>query len=215
MSAPRLLLLRHAEIASHRGDQPLTGPGREQAAAAGRRLRGLGLGRVQVRSGATRRTVQTARLLADALDAAEPVETFALRNPDLYLAGDRVDLVSTPDAFAAQVPGLAAADVLAVPFFSDLLGAPDRIGWWLHHPDPPGEGAAGVAARIAAFARSLGDRAAQVPDTVVAVTHSPVLRAVALGLLGSDPGEPAYLCGLALDFATGALQAAPFPTGSR
>ena len=32
--------------------------------------------------------------------------------------------------------------------------------------------------------------------TIVAVTHSPVLRSVAQPLLGRDPGEPAWVAGL-------------------
>jgi broad specificity phosphatase PhoE len=58
-----------------------------------------------------------------------------------------------------------------------------------------------VAARIVAFARSLENRGTGA-DTVVAVTHSPVLRAVAVGLDLEDPGEPPYLTGYAVDVRT-------------
>jgi broad specificity phosphatase PhoE len=202
VTAPRLLLLRHGEVASHRGDIPITAAGRDHAAEAGRRLAGAGLGTVRLMSGATRRASETAQGVRDGLasagvPAAGPDVAFALRNPDLYLAGARVDMVSSADALAAQVPWLAADDVLAAPFFAGFLTAPDRIEFWLRAGDPPGDDAAAVAARIVAFARSLGDPGTGA-DTVVAVTHSPVLRAVAVGLGLDDPGEPGYLTGYAV-----------------
>jgi broad specificity phosphatase PhoE len=200
VTRPRLILLRHGEVASHRGDIPITAAGREQAVDAGRRM--AGLGSVRLLSGATRRASETAEGVRDGLSAAGgavsgPDVAFALRNPDLYLAGARVDMVSSADAFAAQVPWLSADDVLAAPFFAGFLTAPDRIEYWLRSSSPPGDGTAAVAARIVAFARSLGDRGTGA-DTVVAVTHSPVLRAVAVGLGLQDPGEPGYLTGYAV-----------------
>lgn len=203
---PRLVLLRHGEVVSHRGDQPLTEAGRGQAEWAGRRLAMHRLGSVRVLCGATRRARETADgvlaglVAADAsTSAASPAVAFALRNPDLYLAGERVDLVSTAEAFAAQVPGMTREAVLAVPFYADFLGARDRIAHWVHTATPPGDDVAQVVARIVAFAASLGDLAASAPDTVVAVTHSPVLRAVAVGLMGEDPGEPPYLHGYTVE----------------
>jgi broad specificity phosphatase PhoE len=203
VTAPRLLLLRHGEVASHRGDIPITAAGREHAAEAGRRMAEAGLGTVRLLSGATRRASETAQGVRDGLasagtPAAGPDVAFALRNPDLYLAGARVDMVSSAEAFAAQVPWLAADDVLAAPFFAGFLTAPDRIGFWLRAEAPPGDDAADVAARIVVFARSLAD-AGTGADTVVAVTHSPVLRAVAVGLGLDDPGEPGYLTGYAVE----------------
>ena len=56
------------------------------------------------------------------------------------------------------------------------------------------------------FARSLAD--GSVPDAVVAVTHSPVLRAVAVGLGLDDPGEPPYLTGY--EVTLGPTRAVPF-----
>ena len=105
MSPPRLILLRHGEVASHRGDVPITDEGRRQATEAGRRLGGLGS--VRLLAGATRRARETAEGVADGLRAAGvpvtgPDVAFALRNPDLYLAGARVDMVSSAEAFAAQ-----------------------------------------------------------------------------------------------------------------
>jgi hypothetical protein len=38
-----------------------------------------------------------------------------------------------------------------------------------------------------------------VPDTVVAITHSPLLRAVSVAFTGADPGEPGYLTGFSLE----------------
>ena len=136
---------------------------------------------------------------------------FALRNPDIYLAGARVDMVSSPQAFADQVPGLSADDVLAVEFFSGWFAAPDRIEWWLRHPAPPGDDAPAVAARLAAFAGSLGDAGPGAPDTVIGVTHSPLLRAVSLMFMGVDPGEPAHLTGFGLDLLpAGSVRAVAF-----
>jgi broad specificity phosphatase PhoE len=198
VSRPRLILLRHGEVASHRGDVPITDGGRRQAEEAGRRLAEAGPGSVRLLAGATRRARETAAALGEGLAAtgirgSGPDVAFALRNPDLYLAGARVDMVSSPEAFADQVPELTADQVRAVAFFAGFLAAPDRIEFWLRHEAPPGDDSAAVAARIAAFARSLADGSP--PDTVVAVTHSPVLRAVAVHLAGEDPGEPPYLTG--------------------
>lgn len=204
-TSPLLLLLRHGAIASHRGDVPLTHDGRQQSERAGRSLAAMPLGRIQVLASPTRRTRETALLVVHGMTSAHPTlpvtaatESFALRNPDLYLAGERVDMVSSPAAFGEQVRGLTDEECNAVPFFARFLASTDRIGWWLHHGHPPGDDAATVAARILAFAASLGDVPGRMPDTVVGVTHSPVLRAVALRLLGEDPGEPAYLHGYAL-----------------
>jgi broad specificity phosphatase PhoE len=217
-SVPRLLLIRHGEVTSHRGDHPLSEAGRFQAEEAGRRLAGLRLGTVRMLSGSTRRAQETAQLVRDGLAAADPAAAvtgpevaFGLRNPDLYLAGTRVDMVSSPEAFADQVPGLRADDVLALPFFAGWFSAPDRIEWWLRHPSPPGDDAAGTAARLAAFAASLGDLGPAAPDTVIGVTHSPLLRAVSLTFIGVDPGEPPYLTGFGVELLPdGSARAAAF-----
>ena len=171
--------LAFAEQVGHRIGQSITG----------RTLR--------VVSGETLRTRQTATAVAAGArragaDVTEPRTAFALRNPDLYLGGERVDMVSSIGALAAQVPELGeqAADS---PFFSGFLAASDRIGFWLTHPAPPGDDAATVAARINAWAASLSDLPAG--QVTVGVTHSPVLRACGLAL-GADPGEPAWVSGL-------------------
>ena len=92
--------------------------------------------------------------------------------------------------------GLATA-AAASPFFGGFVSAADGVGWWLRHPEPPGDDARCVLRRITAFARSLADLGADAPEITVAVTHSPVLRACALPVLG-DPGEPAWVAGLQL-----------------
>jgi broad specificity phosphatase PhoE len=197
----RLYLLRHGEITSHRGDVPITAAAEEQAFAVGR---GFGLqetGLITVLSGETRRAMDTAAHLArGVIDAGGhvigPKVAFALRNPDLYLAGVRVNMVSSADALAEQVEGLSAEDVASLEFFPTFFDSPDRIGWWLAHPAPPGEDARSVAARVESFAGSLIDPVPDGPEVVVAVTHSPLLRAVALDSLGHDIGEPPWVSGL-------------------
>jgi broad specificity phosphatase PhoE len=196
----RLFLLRHGEVASHRGDVPVTEEGLQTAVEVGRRLADRADGPIRVISGETRRTRDTAAAVARGAEeaGAEVLEdgvAFALRNPDLYLAGVRVDMVSSEEAFAAQIPGFTEADVAKVSFFAEWLTAPDRVGWWVRHPEPPGDDAAAVAARIRTFAGSLADRTDDSAFTV-AVTHSPVLRACALDVAGSDIGEPVWLAGL-------------------
>ena len=215
---PRLILLRHGEVVSHRGDQPLTDTGRGQAEEAGTRLAAAGLGAVSLLSGATRRAQETAQGVQAGLTAGAPTAVvsppevaFALRNPDVYLGGHRVDMVSSAEAFADQVHGMTPDAVLGVPFFRGFLTAADRIEYWVRNAAPPGDDAAAVAARIAAFAQSLGDAGPAAADTVIGVTHSPVLRAVAVQFAGEDPGEPPYLSGYALEVAgDGSVRAAVF-----
>lgn len=211
-----LLLLRHGQTASHRGDTPLTGDGRRTSTLAGEHLARAGTGRVAMLHSATLRATQTAALLAEAARRARPVDeprtAFALRNPDLYVAGERVDMVSSPDALAEQVPALSVEDCAKHAFFAGFMAAPDRIGWWLRHPDPPGDDAAAVAARILAFARSLLDVPPGGASVYVGITHSPVLRSVARQAHGDDPGEPPHLTGLAirLDHPDRPPQVGPF-----
>jgi broad specificity phosphatase PhoE len=196
----RLFLLRHGEVTSHRGDVPVTDEGLQTATEVGRRLAARADGPVRVLSGETRRTRETAAAVARGAREAgtevlEEGVAFALRNPDLYLAGVRVDMVSSEAAFAAQVPGLEEADIPRIAFFREWLAVPDRVGWWVAHKSPPGDDAAAVAARIRTFAASLADREDSTAFTV-GITHSPVLRAVALDVTGSDTGEPRWLAGV-------------------
>lgn len=194
-----LFLLRHGEVASHKGDVPLTEEGAAFAVEVGRRL-GSEHSQLHVLSGSTLRTRQTAEAIAagateSGAQVRGPRVAFGLRNPDLYVAGQRVDMVSSFAAVAAQLEDVDEAAAEKVPFFRDFVNASDRIGWWLRHPSPPGDSARSVRARIDAFAGSLRDLPGA-GATVVAVTHSPVLRSVAEPLLGRDPGEPAWVAGL-------------------
>jgi broad specificity phosphatase PhoE len=201
----RLLLLRHGEIPSHRGDLPVTGSGLDTADQVGHRLASDAQS-IRVLAGDTVRARQT----ADAIAAAArhggaavdgPHVAFALRNPDIYVAGDRVNMVSSAAALAEQVPRFTEREAAAVPFFATFFDHPDRVGWWLRLADVPGDDAATVAARIDRFAASLPDRAADPVDLLVGVTHSPVLRACALAHLGYDPGEPEWVTGLEITVA--------------
>jgi broad specificity phosphatase PhoE len=199
----RLFLLRHGEVTSHRGDVPVTDEGLQTAVDVGRRLAGRADGPIRVVSGETRRTRDTAAAVArGAREAgAEVLEdgvAFALRNPDLYLAGVRVDMVSSEAAFATQVPGFTEADIARTAFFSEWLTAPDRVGWWVRHTTPPGDDAAAVAARIRTYASSLADRDDATAFTV-GITHSPVLRACGVEVTGGDTGEPNWLAGLEVE----------------
>ncbi len=209
-----LLLLRHAEVASHRGDVPVTGAGLEHAERCAKSLGDSGHGPVRLVFGGTRRTRETAEALArglgDAHRVSGPVDAFALRNPDLYVAGTRVDMVSSPASLADQVLGLSETEAAEHPWFAGFFAARDRIGWWLGHADPPGDDAATVARRIDRFARSLLDAGPTRDQRVVGVTHSPVLRAVLHAATGTDPGEPAYVSGARLTLTTGDVRVEPF-----
>ncbi|MPZ52233.1 MAG: hypothetical protein GEU79_05790 [Acidimicrobiia bacterium] len=213
----RLYLLRHGEVRSHRGDVPITTAAVEQASAVGAELAQEVKAPVTVMSGETRRTMETADHITKGLRHAEymihgPTVAHALRNPDLYLAGRRVDMVSSPEALAAQVPGLNADEVTDLDFFPQFIEEGDRIRWWLQHPHPPGEDTATVAARIRAFARSFVNPHRSDLAVVVAVTHSPLLRAVGLDGLGHDIGEPEWLSGLTLEIdRSGSIVTSLFP----
>lgn len=63
---------------------------------------------------------------------------------------------------------------------------------------PSGDDAAAVAARVAAYAVSLQDVPGRFPPLVVGVTHSPVLRVIAMTYLHDDPSEPPYLTGYSI-----------------
>ena len=207
---PQLVFLRHGEVASHRGDVPLTRVGRAQAESAGRLIARLGALRVRLLVSPTLRAQQTGLNMLHGLTSAQasvevtgPTVDSALRNPDLYLAGHRVDMVSSAAAFAEQVPRATEAQVTSIAFYSGFLTSADRIGYWLNHADPPGDNAATVAARIREFAARLArDQGARASpgrdggaDLVVGISQSPVLRAAGSQFAGTDPGEPDYLSG--------------------
>jgi broad specificity phosphatase PhoE len=198
----RLLLVRHGEIPSHRGDLPVTERGLDEAERVGYRLAAEAQN-IRVLTGETVRARQTAGAIVvgakhGGAEVDGPRVAFALRNPDIYVAGDRVNMVSNPAGLAEQVPGFTERDAAAVPFFATFFDHPDRVGWWLRLTDVPGDDAATVAARVNAFAASLPDRAPDLAALIVGVTHSPVLRACALDHLGYDPGEPEWVTGLEL-----------------
>ncbi len=213
----RLYLLRHGEVASHRGDVPITPAAESHAFDVGRDLGRREPGVMLVLSGDTRRAMDTATHLVRGVTEVGgivlgPRVAFALRNPDLYLAGTRVNMVSSAEALAEQVEGYSPADIDRVGFFDEFFASADRIGWWLNHESPPGETAAAIAARMRAFAHSLTDPIPGDPDAVVAVTHSPLLRALGLDLRGEDPGEPSWISGLRINVTPeGEMSTAMFP----
>lgn len=198
----RLLLLRHGEVTSHRGDVPVTDKGLVYAQSVGEEIASIS-NSVRVFHGETKRTRQTAVALADGArssgaDVSGPAEAYAMRNPDLYVAGTRVSMVSSAEALAAQVPGMSSDEAAKVPFFKAFFSASDRIKCWLDCEAPPGEGAADITTRIDHFAKSLMDGAGA-NDLTIGVTHSPILRAVMIATLGEDPGEPAWVSGISAE----------------
>lgn len=199
----RLIVLRHGHVDSHRGDVPLTERGVEQSAAAGRWFARAGHTFASLLTSPTLRTLQTAAHFADgygeaATSGIQPQESAALRNPDIYLGGHLVNLVSSPAAFVEQVPTLSESDVVQVPFFNSFLTHPDRVGYWVGHSHPPGDTALAVGRRIEVAVRSLADVPGWSGRTILGITHSPVLRAIAVTFLGADPGEPEHLHGYSL-----------------
>ena len=199
MSDIRLLFLRHGEVASHRGDVPVTESGLVHAEQTGKAIGGSTEGPISVLFGGTTRTRETAEAIVRGVDApgrvSAPVDAFALRNPDMYLAGARVNMVSAPQNLAEQVPGMTPEQVEANEWWTAFMTAPDRIGWWLEQDDPPGESSRDVARRLQRFARSFADPGPHSGRLVVCVTHSPLLRSMLAAAHGVDPGEPAYVTG--------------------
>ncbi len=201
MSEPevRVLLLRHGEVASHQGDVPVTEDGLGHAERVGKAIGGQTDAPLSVLFGGTRRTRETAdaiiRGIGDVERVSGPLDSFALRNPDMYVAGTRVNMVSSAESLAEQVPGMSVEQARENEWWSDFFVSSDRIGWWLGHDDPPGETARDLSARIGRFIRTIADPGPLRGRLVVGVTHSPVLRSLLLGATGEDPGEPAYVTG--------------------
>lgn len=202
MSEVQLLFLRHGEVASHHGDVPVTEPGLVHAERTGKAIGANTEGPISVLFGGTRRTRETAEAIVRGIDAPErvqgPTDAFALRNPDMFLAGARVNMVSAPVYLAEQVPGMTPEQVEANPWWSSFLQAPDRIGWWLAQEDPPGESSRDVARRLERFARSFVDPGPHAGRLIICVTHSPLLRSMLRAATGDDPGEPAFVTGAAV-----------------
>jgi broad specificity phosphatase PhoE len=207
LSTVRVHWVRHGKIASHRGNVPLTDEGVVQARERGRLLaENLSPGEIvhfmHAPTLRTRQTVEEIRAgMADALepgsdaDLLEAGEQWAIRSPDLYVAGQRVEMVSSAEALAEQLstPPVDPGTLSEHPFFREFWASPDRIGYWVEHPDPPGEGTVAVARRQMTFAVSLLDRPENRPVRYILSTHSPVLRAILVCYTGEDPGEPGYL----------------------
>src|SRR6266699_3862130 len=182
----RVHLVRHGKIESHRGDMPLIDEGLRQAEAFGQRLNEeLVIEEVvSFLYAPTRRARETTETIYNALritsgyaDSRQtqllaPVEHCALRNPDIYVAGSRIELVSTPEAVAEQLPetGLSPQELARLSFLHGFWGDPDLPR--------------------------------RQPGRYICVTHSPVLRAfLRRYLVGHDPGEPDYLEAVDLHFA--------------
>ena len=208
----RVHWIRHGKVSSHQGDVPVTEDGLEQAEAVGQQL-------AEEMSpdedifflyAPTRRTRETALAIRRGMEAElgvddvqqgqqwrlfAPAEHLALRSPDLYVGGIRVEMVSSPQAMAEQTAscGIDAQRLLKIPFLRGFWEVHDRIGYWVDHPDPPGEDAGAVARRMLTFATSLLDLPQGQPRRYICVTHSPNMRAfLRRYLLEQDPGEPGY-----------------------
>ena len=214
MTGTRLILLRHGEVASHKGDVPVTAAGIEHAERTGKALGRQLAGPILLLYGGTRRTRETAEAVARGIGddgrITGPRDAFALRNPDMYVAGSRVNMVSSAAALAEQVPGMTAEQAAANPWWAEFFTAPDRIGWWLGQADPPGETVTDLAGRVLRFAASLDDPGPTRGRVVVGVTHSPVLRAVLRHATGADPGEPAYVTGADVRVRAGGPHITPY-----
>ena len=212
-----LLLLRHGEVLSHHGDVSITEDGAAIAVQTGMSLPGRFGDKFTVLSGETSRAIQTAAHVARGIEEAGgtvlgPEKAHALRNPDLYLGGMRVNMVSSHEALADQVEWLQTDEVAELDFFPQFIAEKDRIGWWLRHENPPGEGASEIAQRLEQFARSFSNPRRAGGGTVVAVTHSPLLRAHGLRALGRDIGEPAWVSGFRIEVAAdGSTSSSLFP----
>ena len=105
----RLLLLRHGEVASHRGDVPVTDAGLEHAERSGKALGRPSPDPITVLFGGTRRSRETTEALirgiGDESRVDGPNDSFALRNPDMYVAGTRVNMVSSPRPWPSRCRG--------------------------------------------------------------------------------------------------------------
>lgn len=215
MTSISLHLFRHGKVDGHRGDVPLAADaGIAIDATAGSLVSSLPQGaKVAFLATRMRRSADTSAGIRDRLSAhrsdlvlGEVQQEYAIRNPDLYLAGHRVEMVSTGEAMAAQLPAgtLSGNAIEALPFFGGFFSAPDRIRFWLTHDDPPGEDAGAVARRIIHFCKSLGDAVTDVPLHIVAVTHSPVMRAVLVRFMCiQDPGEPGWVEPIDIELSRG------------
>ncbi len=213
----RVHWVRHGEVVSHRGDLPVIEHGKRQIEIAGQQFASTLIPgeTVALLHAPTRRTQETAFILHESMAKLcddmqrsqvrllEPVEHWAIRNPDIYIAGTRIELVSSAEALAEQLPPstLSPEELAQIPFLHGFWSTPDRIGYWVSHPDPPGEDADTVAHRLLTFATSLLDLPLTRPLRYICVTHSPPMRAfLRRYLLEYDPGEPEYAESIDLEF---------------
>ena len=217
MSAVRIHWLRHGKIASHKGNVPLTEEGLSQARERGRALAEeispdevvhfMHAPTVRTRQtvGEVRASMEEALGCDSGVQLLEVGEQWAIRNPDIFVAGQRVEMVSSVEALAEQLssPPVDPETLSDHPFFSAFLRSSDRIGYWVEHPDPPGEDTVAVARRQMTFATSLLDKQEARPVRYILATHSPVLRAILLCYLGEDPGEPGHLEPVDLTLSSG------------
>jgi len=208
MNKVTLVFLRHAKVPSHKGDMPLTEDSNSDIEAAVPRLKSLAKSGDQFvfLATETHRSRQTAEALREAIEPGSPdvKPAFGLRNPDLYLAGSRVEMGSTAEFLGSQCEffKMPPEAVKAHAFFASFLSAPDRIEYWLTHETPPGENAAAVAKRVLQFAQSFLAIDTRRDLVVVCVTHSPVMRAILTKGLGiADPGEPGWVEEILLEVA--------------
>ncbi|MEM9344151.1 MAG: histidine phosphatase family protein [Pseudomonadota bacterium] len=206
MEKATLAFLRHAKVPSHKGDMPLTADANADIEAAVPGLQALAEEGDDFLFFGTRtnRSRQTAEALRAAIAPGSPevLPAWGLRNPDLYLAGARVEMGSTPEFLASQSEHLPLPPgaVSEHPFFGAFLTAPDRIEYWVHHETPPGENAAAVAKRVLQFAASFLDVPSERNLVVACVTHSPVMRAILTTGRGlEDPGEPGWVEAIILE----------------
>ena len=213
----RFLMLRHGRVAHHRGDVPLTDMGAAQAEAAGEWFGNEGIEIAGLLSGETLRTTDTAVKFAAAyrrvcdLELPDPVVSFGLRNPDLYLGGHRINLGEGVEFLASQAFGVESWSVEGSAFYGELMNAKDRVGHWLKHGNVPGENAHDVGRRVDVLVRSLVDVEAWWGKTVVGISHSPVMRAVRLRHRGGYSKEPPFLHGYSLTVReSGAIEFAEF-----
>lgn len=193
----------------------MTDAGLEHAERIGRAIGARTEGAITVLFGGTRRTRETAeafiRGIGDPGRVDGPTDSFALRNPDMYVAGTRVNMVSSPEFLAEQVAGMTTAQVEANEWWTTFFEAPDRIGWWLTQDDPPGENGRDVARRIQRFARSFSDAGPHQDRLLVCVTHSPLLRSILSAVGGQDPGEPGFVTGALIQISSnGQLKTSPY-----
>lgn len=192
----------------------MTEAGIAHAERTGRAIAGCTDTPISVLFGGTRRTRETAEAIVRGIDDPRrvdgPTDSFALRNPDMYVAGARVDMVSSAASLAEQVDGMTTEHVEANKWWTAFFVASDRIGWWLSQDDPPGENSRDVARRLQRFARSFADPGPHHGRLLVCVTHSPVLRSVLSAVDGQDLGEPAFVTGALIHVgSTGELDTSP------